>query len=123
MLEIEQQRAEGCSGRSRRRALSGRAVHSIGAETYRRAIRGVVQEAQHRVKDVASGKEPAEHLSVVAVHELAAELDGVLAREDGKVVPDLIALEHFVDLRFKEEGRAKAESCGKSHGSICRDIR
>src|SRR5215472_9777842 len=77
-----------------------------------------MQEAQHGIKYVASRKEPAEYLGVVAVQELAPELDSVFTRQNGEVVPDLIALEHLIYLRFKKERGAKAECGGESHGCI-----
>src|SRR5689334_19725807 len=81
-----------------------------------------MQEAEYGVKDVASGKEAAEDLGVVAVQPLATEFNGVLAGQHGKGITDLEALEHLVHAGFEEEGLAKTEGGTEAHGGIGRNV-
>src|SRR5262249_33887031 len=123
--EIEEQWAG--SSRPATRACTANARHERSVRTLGRCWteprpgagrRGVVQETKDRIKDIAPGEEPAEHLRIVAVQPIPSELDGMLARKDGEVVSHLNAFKHLVNLRFEEEGSAKAEGGSESHGSI-----
>src|SRR5262249_35161334 len=87
-----------------------------------RGRRGVMQKAQHGIKYVAAGEKPAEYLGIVAVQPLAPEFHRMLAGQDREVVSQLNTFEDLIDLRFEEEGRAKTESRGEAHGSVCRHI-
>ena len=81
-----------------------------------------MQEANNRVEDVAALKEPTEDLRVIAVQELSAELDGVIAGDDREIVANLSALKHFIDVGTEKEGIPEAESRDKAHRSIRRYV-
>src|SRR5947208_3191822 len=82
-----------------------------------------MQETEHRIKDVAAGEEAAEDLRVVAVQPVAAELDRVLASDDGIVVSELAAPESLVDRGLEEERIAEAEGGSKAGRRISGQVR
>ncbi len=127
-LQVEQERA---AGRRRPGGAGGwgghvgavRAADGARAEAARGRGRGVAQEAGHAVEDVAPLEEAAEDLRVAAVHPLAAELGGVVARDDGEVVLELRAPERLVHVGREEEGVAEAEGRDEAHRRVGRDVR
>ncbi len=77
-----------------------------------------MQEARYAVEDIAASEEPSENLGVAAVNPFAAELPGVLALYDGKVVANIGAIKEFVDGRLQEKWLAEAEAGSKPHGGV-----
>src|SRR5581483_6338765 len=127
-LQVQEQRTtrEGGSGGAIARTRDDGAVAATRrgrTEAAGRRRRRVAQEAGHAVEDVAAGEETAEHLAVVAVQPLAAELDVVLAGEDGVVVTDLRAPEQLINRGLQEERRSETERGGESHRGVSRNIR
>src|SRR5262249_24451098 len=107
VLEVKEQRAG--SGRPAAGAGAADTGHERSVRAFRRGRakarssrgrRGVMQEAQYRIKNVAAREEPAEYLGIVAVQPLAPEFHRMLAGQDGEVVPQLDPLEDLIDLRF-----------------------
>ena len=80
--------------------------------------RSVAKKSGDAVEDVATFEKSAEDLRVHAMHPLAADLNGVRARNDGKVVFDLRAPECLVNVRPKEEWVTEAECGREAHGCV-----
>ena len=80
-----------------------------------------MEEADGVAKDVAAEGEAVEDLDVVAVEEFAAELEGMLAVDEGEVV---LGVEMVEDLQVEscrkpwEEGLAEAEGREEADASI-----
>ena len=77
-----------------------------------------MQKARNTVKNIAPGKETSEDLRVSSVYPFAAELPGVLALHQGKVVTNLRAIIEFVDIGLEEEGLAKSEVGKEADGCV-----
>ena len=62
-----------------------------------------MHEAADTVEDIASCKEPAENLGIVAVNPLAADLPSVPALDDREIVTDVSAPKDFIHGGLQEE--------------------
>ena len=80
---------------------------------HRRSIRDVVHETHCTIEKVQTIEESPENLSVIAVQPLAAKFDGVLAVDDGEVVPRVGTPKDFVYIGLEEKRLTEPESEGR----------
>ena len=105
---------------ARERSAGVEALSRSGPESVGGCRRGIAQEANSAVEDVASGEESTEHLGVVCVQPITAKLEIVFAANEGEVVPQLRAPDCLVNVGFQEKRIADAERGREPHRRVRR---
>src|SRR5579859_942111 len=119
MLEIEQKRTarecravRACRIAIRQeRKICKRPVRAFGSSVAEACPSRscVMQESHGAVKNIAPSEEPTENLRIPAMDPFSAKLPGMLALDQGEIVPDVCAVKQFIDFGLKKEGLAKTE--------------
>src|SRR5256885_15101916 len=81
--------------------------------------------SNHVAENISAGKETAENLRIAAVNSFGADLESVLATDQGDVVANVSAPKNFVDGGLEEKGLAEAKRIERRSGadSSVRDAR
>ena len=77
-----------------------------------------MEESDWAVENVLAGEEASEDLRVPAVEPFTADLPGVLAGNQGKIVANTRAPENFIDGRLEEKRLAEPERGGEAHRGV-----